>query len=201
MEDHNNNYQEYISLREAVKFCDYSQEYLSLRARQGRLKSVKLGRNWVTTKEWLADYASKVTEYNNSINNIKTEEVEKINIAAIKHFPPENLPIVKSPNFELSLGNLRSGFVAILLLTLIAAGVVFGQKSFSVNYNDLLPHIEEIAGAGVQNMGELAQSIGGLRDDFFVATVNYQDALKSLSDDFEKYGQWLKCQILEAWFE
>ena len=37
----------YISLEEAMKYCEYSQEYLSLRARQGKLKAIKIGRNWV----------------------------------------------------------------------------------------------------------------------------------------------------------
>ena len=45
--------QQYISLQEATKYCGYAQEYLSLRARQGKLKAVKIGRNWVTTKEWV----------------------------------------------------------------------------------------------------------------------------------------------------
>jgi len=47
---------EYITLAEASKLCAYSQEYLSLRARQGKLGAVKKGRNWVTTKEWLWEY-------------------------------------------------------------------------------------------------------------------------------------------------
>ncbi|MBU1292185.1 hypothetical protein KKH07_01730, partial [Patescibacteria group bacterium] len=46
----------YISLAEASKLCDYSQEYLSLRARQGKLKAIKQGRNWVTTKDWVEKY-------------------------------------------------------------------------------------------------------------------------------------------------
>jgi len=45
-----NNGNNYISLREAANYCDYSQEYLSLRARQGKLKALKFGRNWVTKK-------------------------------------------------------------------------------------------------------------------------------------------------------
>ncbi|KKT17555.1 MAG: Fic family protein [Parcubacteria group bacterium GW2011_GWB1_43_6] len=72
----NNNNFEYISLQDATKFCNYSQEYLSLRARTGKLKSVKLGRNWVTTREWLVDYAGRVEEYTESINN--NHEKEKI---------------------------------------------------------------------------------------------------------------------------
>jgi len=50
----------YISLQEASKLCPYSQEYLSLRARQGKLKAIKLGRNWVTTQEWLKEYIEEV---------------------------------------------------------------------------------------------------------------------------------------------
>src|SRR4030043_1265510 len=45
-----------ILLSEAANLCHYSQEYLSLRARQGKLRSVKQGRNWLTTKEWLYEY-------------------------------------------------------------------------------------------------------------------------------------------------
>jgi len=56
MENDIKNKSEYISLKEATKYCDYSQEYLSLRARQGKLKAVKIGRNWVTKKEWVEQY-------------------------------------------------------------------------------------------------------------------------------------------------
>jgi len=41
----------YISLKEVAKYSGcYPQKYLSLRARQGKLKAVKLARNWVTKK-------------------------------------------------------------------------------------------------------------------------------------------------------
>ena len=53
----------YISLIEASKLSPYSQEYLSLRARQGKLRAVKVGRNWMTTKEWLNDYVSQVKRF------------------------------------------------------------------------------------------------------------------------------------------
>lgn len=51
---------EYISLKTAAQYCRYSQDYLSLRARQGKLKALKFGRNWVTTREWLQEYVEKV---------------------------------------------------------------------------------------------------------------------------------------------
>lgn len=47
---------DYISLKEATKFCKYSQDYLKLRARQRKLKAVKIGRNWLTKREWIEEY-------------------------------------------------------------------------------------------------------------------------------------------------
>ena len=52
----------YISLKEATKYCNYSQDYLKLRARQGKLKAIKIGRNWATTKGWLQDYLTKIAQ-------------------------------------------------------------------------------------------------------------------------------------------
>jgi len=50
---------EYISMFEASKLCSYSQEYLSLLARRGKLFAKKMGRNWYTTKTSLNEYLSK----------------------------------------------------------------------------------------------------------------------------------------------
>jgi excisionase family DNA binding protein len=51
-----NEAQDYITLKEAATYCDYSLEYLSLLARKGRLPAIKLRRNWMTTREAVADY-------------------------------------------------------------------------------------------------------------------------------------------------
>lgn len=47
---------EYVILAEASKDSPYSQEYLSLLARRGRLEAVKLGRNWFIKKEAIKKY-------------------------------------------------------------------------------------------------------------------------------------------------
>jgi len=44
------NNQDFITLTKASEDFPYSQEYLSLRARQGKLRAVKIGRNWVIKK-------------------------------------------------------------------------------------------------------------------------------------------------------
>ncbi|MEM7538553.1 MAG: Fic family protein [Chloroflexota bacterium] len=46
----------WISLREAAETSPYSQAYLSLLARTGRLEAVKRGRNWVTTRKAIDVY-------------------------------------------------------------------------------------------------------------------------------------------------
>jgi len=50
---------EYISLAEAAKGTPYTQEYLSLLARKGKLDSIKLGRNWMVTKKAIDEYINK----------------------------------------------------------------------------------------------------------------------------------------------
>ncbi|MFH1938315.1 MAG: hypothetical protein ABIJ60_02150, partial [Patescibacteria group bacterium] len=68
---------EYISLKEAAENCKYSQDYLSLRARHGKLKAVKQGRNWVTTSEWLENYIKQVEEHTEQIKDSKKEKKTK----------------------------------------------------------------------------------------------------------------------------
>ena len=53
--------QGFISLKEASKYCDYSQEYLSLLARKGKVSAIKLNKEWVTTREALEDYIESQT--------------------------------------------------------------------------------------------------------------------------------------------
>lgn len=47
---------EWISLAKAAQGTPYSQEYLSLLARMGRIEAAKQGRNWVTTREAIQNY-------------------------------------------------------------------------------------------------------------------------------------------------
>lgn len=48
--------EEYISLRELSQNSSYSQEYLSLLVRQGKMDGFKEGRNWLSNKKALQEY-------------------------------------------------------------------------------------------------------------------------------------------------
>lgn len=52
--------EQWIPLSQAAQGTPYSQEYLSLLARQGRIEAVKRGRNWYTTRQAVAEYQKSV---------------------------------------------------------------------------------------------------------------------------------------------
>lgn len=52
---------EWLPLRLAVEGTPYSQEYLSLLARTGRLEAVKRGKVWYTTRQAIEQYRQSVT--------------------------------------------------------------------------------------------------------------------------------------------
>ena len=52
---------EWITLREAARSTAYSQEYLSLLARKGRLEAIKRGRVLYTTRNAAATYRQSVS--------------------------------------------------------------------------------------------------------------------------------------------
>ncbi len=52
----------WLSLREAAQGTPYSQEYLSLLARKGRLEALKRGRAWYTTRQAVEAYRRSVDE-------------------------------------------------------------------------------------------------------------------------------------------
>jgi len=61
----------FISLQDATKYCDYSEAYLRLRARQKKLKAVKFGKSWMTKKEWIQGYLIKIEEFNANVRKVK----------------------------------------------------------------------------------------------------------------------------------
>lgn len=205
MEEKNSN--NYLSLQNATKQCKYSQEYLSLRARQGKLKAVKFGRNWVTKKEWLEEYLEKIEEYNN--NNLK----DKVTFAEkpIVPVPPRNLPVKESISFQTFLEEklkkpaLRFSFVTGLVFLLLIAGGIFGKNSFRNVYKDVVSLSYEIS----ENLF-LAAYLTSLSGDIIAEetaksvkesfiNVGYQVAdIGGMSfENFTGYTQWLFGQIAE----
>lgn len=67
----------YISLSKAAEMTDYSQEYISLLCRTKKMKGTKMGRNWVTTSEWVREYIDKTKGHGEFIIPVRVENKEK----------------------------------------------------------------------------------------------------------------------------
>lgn len=52
--------EEWIPLRDACMGTPYSQEYISLLARLGRIEATKMGRNWYTTRQAIKTYIASL---------------------------------------------------------------------------------------------------------------------------------------------
>lgn len=88
---------ELISLTEATKYCNYSQEYLSLRARSKKLKSVKVGRNWMTTTAWLNEYLQRVDQYKEQVSGKPNQESVQEVKAVFAQAPADNPVPIEEP--------------------------------------------------------------------------------------------------------
>src|SRR3989344_4010368 len=135
--------QQYISLAQAAQQSSYTQEYLSLRARQGKLKAVKIGRNWTTKREWLEEYISQAEEYKNGTDSRSGNQVSAGNLVSkISESPaPENLPVELFPGDPETVpwnvpwrqklfGALRIGAVTAALVFLVLFGFAFGKEGW-----------------------------------------------------------------------
>jgi len=67
----------YISLSKAAEMTEYSQEYISLLCRTKKMKGVKLGRNWVTTADWVREYIDKTNGKSEFVIPVRIESAKK----------------------------------------------------------------------------------------------------------------------------
>ncbi len=112
----------YISLKKAANLCSYSHEYLGLRARQGKLKSLKLGSTWVTKEDWLKEYLAQIEERHHNAKR----RIEQKQILAQALRPAFALLLI----FALSIALIAAGFFSLDEQYLAVAGlsVVMGAQ-------------------------------------------------------------------------
>ncbi len=73
---------ELISIAEAADFTPYSAEYLSLRARTGHLKAIKIARNWLTTRGAVLSYLRKQRQKHCQSLQIESIDTQKMEIVS-----------------------------------------------------------------------------------------------------------------------
>lgn len=93
----------FISLSQAAKISGYTAEHLNLLCRKGILKGQKIGRNWNTAEEWLADFLAsdsrnahkRKSEPKKQDKNF-FEKVFSISVKKIKEYlAKEKFPVAK----------------------------------------------------------------------------------------------------------
>src|SRR3989344_1939821 len=72
------NPKKWVSIQAAAHDSPYSQEYLSLLARRGKIFAKKIGRNWYTTQEALAHYISEQA----LLSPISKQFISKVELAS-----------------------------------------------------------------------------------------------------------------------
>ena len=168
----------YISLMEATQSCNYSQEYLSLRARQGKLKSVKVGRNWFTTKEWLEEYL----QHNGN--------------GDYTYPPPDNLPVAPenfSPGKSLKrtlILSPRISFIFALVFVLIIAGVIFGRRNLKEVSYDIASFTAPAKISAINYLQKSTKHLGGMQIFVGDKVVTIGDIAVDITGIAVDYGQW-----------
>jgi len=92
---------QFISLAEAAKITNYSQDYISLLCRKGKLRAEKLGRNWVTTKDWVYSYVDNTAGKGESVVPVKIKEKKFVKSEKQKQTSGESKD--KKPFFSYSI--------------------------------------------------------------------------------------------------
>jgi hypothetical protein len=205
---------EYISLAQAAKLCKYSQEYLSLRARQGKLRSIKLGRNWVTTHAWLQEYIKTVEAYNGRNGRGEKEEsfvdsVQEKLVAKKETFgePPENLPIGEPllqpiSNESLHPLFLRIVFSSSLLLFAVFVGTIvliplFAKES-GWSTSEFLQQYFVWLGESAEKIVAFPQErdLGIAQVNLEAITVPFGKIVNTIKEDFSFAFQFLRERVL-----
>ena len=173
---------EYISLQKATQCCSYSQEYLSLRARQKKLKALKFGRNWVTKKEWLDEYLQKVEEYKN--NNFRVKEFIS---------PSDNLPVEEVLKPKLfNFPKLKPAFTLMLVFVLLITGFIFIQGGSRDTFEKLNFFVAGIKNSSLKNFPSFTY-INILEPSYqTMAAMGSPEVLKETLETFKEFGQWVK---------
>jgi len=175
--------QEFISLKEAADYSNYSQDYLSLRARQGKLKATKLGRNWVTKKEWLGKYIKKVNDYKNWTANRKPATTTQITTPTYQPVSPRAIAVVVA-----------------LVFVLASVGTLFAYPYFEPAVSSIVGQVKEITsdiGEGIVETGENLELgiafIGkGVNEVFNELTQYITQDIRAIKKGFQILGQKTK---------
>lgn len=181
----------YISLLEATKHCKYSQPYLNLRIRQGKLRAVKFGRNWMTTKEWLEEYLLKVESYKNGKIYLEnqnkkssyTNEPSVNNAILYKDivFPKKNIAEKNNIKFFARFAYISLAAISIVLFSVFA--IKSSNNIIVKNFSDAALNVVKVS------LNSTGIAFNKLAEADKLGIIEY------MKDICIKYADWSKSKI------
>ena len=177
----------YVSLHEASQYANHSADYLNLRARQGKFKAIKLGRNWVTTKEWVNEYLFNTYKNKNHVSDVSVEPVEYIPeiifvaqpTLAEKEYKVAEQSVFSLFKHSLSWLQTASAFAAMLLVLGVSAFYVFKPQ---ININSLT---NVVINFSKDNYQKLSNNVFEISSN---AKGSYQAVANSISESGKNIG-------------
>jgi len=176
----------YISLNEAAKIYGCTQKHLNLMARKKKLKATKIGRNWMTTLEWLKEYTQKIeilTQYtktptsarrilklNSSIRSIVATSLSVIMLftfftsayVATKNGVFETPKTIKNITSKFSVNNISKAFASVFNLPSVFDNL---EKNES---DDVIVDIAKTIIRGAKKVDQTSNKFfGGIFDSVF----------------------------------
>ena len=163
--------EKYLPLSEAAKYTPYSAEYLSLRARQGKLKAIKIGKIWVTKKEWVEEYLRKY-------RGVKEAG--------------------RKPKIKFQIPKIKTEILFALTILLLFVSVALAKDSLKILAKEIVSSLEEVgedfiigANSQIQKLNssfskirENIQNIFSLaKEGAKIATENFGESLSQTSKE------------------
>jgi hypothetical protein len=194
----------FISLAEAAKITNYSQDYISLLCRQGKIKAQKLGRNWVTTREWVQSYVDNSNGTGASIIpvKIKSDKIEDFinRVEKTKAVVVEN---VEKRNSFYGRSVLEFALFCFFSILIIGNFYAFAFYTYTEEFSDpvalaqnySLPVLETGEVAGVSTMeehyqneedAEILASYTIIEIHTDISGVSKEDLIKEIQEDFSE---------------
>ena len=189
-----------ISLRQATKLCDYSADYLKLRARQGKLKAEKIDGAWMTSQAWVEDFVLKTQKYWQ-----KRRSGLSSNKASSVYEKPTPASPVKETGFKFdSLASKESAvfFLSVLFILFILI-VTFKVTDFTAQYLLLKDYGSYVFKIGIKSLASLMQTsnFSAFARAYLEYIFKYPPAnilasfSKSLLADWQTYSREITCIV------
>ena len=153
-----------------------------MRARQGKLKAVKFGRNWVIKKEWLNEYIQNFNG-NEEASDISTPALTSV--ASAPAFENKITEIPKKNNFFDSLF-LKLALAPLVMLLFLGLAVAVNDESYNEKILGFISSVSiNISEAGVA----MSEAGTALSDGVYDFNQNLDDGLADLFTDVKTFAE------------